>query len=117
MLTAENFHKGFLIDEELMAGISPKTPGDQQASSPFVAFVLRHTTGEYLGHQECSSLEEALALINQIPRAWAFESTSGCGGTKCAEGTCKGSSCKIFDPKLAAAAKGPGACTSSAASP
>lgn len=98
-LTPENYSQGFLVDEELMAGI---TQNPDQAGQ-FTAYVLRHTTGEYLGHQACATLDEALGLINQIPRPWTFEKTSGCDGGKCAEGKCKGAGCKIFDPKASAA--------------
>jgi hypothetical protein len=99
-LTAENYTQGFLVDDELMAGI---TESPDQAGR-FTAYVLRHTTGEYLGHQPGLSLDEALALINRIPRLWAFESTRGCDGTKCEPGKCKGEGCKVFDRRAAAAA-------------
>lgn len=98
-LTSQNFDQGFLVDEELMAGVteSPEQPGH------YSAYVLRHTTGEYLGHQAGLTLDQALAMINRIPRTWVFESTRGCDGSKCAEGKCKGEGCKVFDPKAAAA--------------
>jgi hypothetical protein len=81
-----------------MAGVteSSERPG------LFTAYVLRHTTGEYLGQQDGLALEHALELINQIPRPWAFESTRGCDGGKCAEGKCKGEGCKVFDENAAA---------------
>jgi hypothetical protein len=88
-LSAQNYSKGFLIDEELMAGVTA-------AESEYSAFVLRHTTGEYLGYRAFPSLEEALASINAIPRPWKFESTSGCSGERCGEGKCKGEGCKIY---------------------
>ena len=46
-LTPQNYNQGFLVDEELMAGV---TENPDQAGV-FSAYVLRHTTGEYLGHQ------------------------------------------------------------------
>jgi hypothetical protein len=100
-LTTDNFSQGFLVDEELMAGVttSPENP------SEFFGYVLRHTTGEYLGYQAYSSLDEALGVINQIPRPWVFEKTSGCDGGKCAEGKCKGEGCKVFDKSAAAIKK------------
>lgn len=103
-LTPENYNQGFLVDEELMAGVTENP--DQP--SVYLAYVLRHTTGEYLGQQACGSLEEALALINRIPRTWEFERTQGCDGGKCAAGKCKGEGCKAFD-KNAAAARDAGA--------
>lgn len=88
LLTAENYTRGFLIDEELMGGITqdPDSPGN------FVAFVLRHTTGEYLGYRPCSTLNEALTLINSVQRPWSYEKTSGCGGCGNA-GKCSGGKC------------------------
>lgn len=90
-LTPENYSQGFLMDEELMAGVTehPEQPGT------FVAFVLRHTTGEYLGYQPFSDLETALQKLNGIPREWAFEKTSGgCGGGACGQGGgCGGGRC------------------------
>lgn len=81
--TAENYNSGFLLDEELMAGITEEkdTPG------VFTAYVVRHTTGETLGVQQFTNLFEALRIINDIPRAWTFESTKKCGGN-CAAGGC-----------------------------
>jgi len=87
-LTLENYSKGFLMDEELMGGIteSPEAPGT------FVAFVLRHTTGEYLGYQSFTDLNEALATLNRVERPWMYEKTNGCGG--CGEGGgCAGGQC------------------------
>jgi len=89
LLTAENYSKGFLIDEELMGGV---TQHPDQADL-FVAFVLRHTTGEYLGYQPFAALDEALAAINQVQRPWQFEKVGGCGNGNCGEGQCKGGGC------------------------
>ena len=82
--TADNFKSGFLIDEELMAGISehPDSVGT------FTAYVVRHTTGETLGVQEFTNVFEALRTINEIERPWAFESASKCGGGNCKKGGC-----------------------------
>jgi hypothetical protein len=87
-LNAENYQKGFLVDDHLMAGITadPEQPGT------YIAFVLRHTTGEYLGYQPFTELEGALQAINQIQRTWTFEKLGGCGG--CGEGGgCSGGGC------------------------
>jgi len=92
-LSAENYSKGFLIDEELMGGVTqhPEQPG------LFVAFVLRHTTGEYLGYQPFQDLDEALKVINGVQRPWSFEKTSGCGGCGegggCGKGKCGAGAC------------------------
>ena len=81
--TAENYNSGFLLDEELMAGITE----EQNAPGVFTAYVVRHTTGETLGVQQFTNLFEALRVINDIPRPWTFESTKKCGGN-CAAGGC-----------------------------
>ena len=90
-LTSENYHAGFLVDEELMAGVGQ----EEGSEDSFFAYVLRHSTGEYLGYQTFSSLADALQSINQIPRDWVFEKLGGCGEGKCGEGNCKGGKCAI----------------------
>src|SRR5438309_1924288 len=91
LLTPENYARGFLIDEELIGGITihPDQPG------LFVAYVLRHTTGEYLGYQPFESLEQALAVLNQVQRPWRFEQAGGCGDGKCGKTSCDGGGCGI----------------------
>ncbi len=89
-LTSENYLKGFLIDEELMGGVTQNS----EKNGSFVAFVLRHTSGEYLGYETYEKLPEALAAINQVQRDWIYESTSACGGGACQEGACGTGSCK-----------------------
>jgi|GEM_PF-461634 len=87
--TAENYRSGFLLDEELMAGISENS----DAPGTFTAYVVRHTTGETLGVQRFNDVFEAIRTINDIPREWTFESTSKCDGN-CASGGCgKSGSC------------------------
>lgn len=90
MLTSENYSRGFLVDEELMAGIT-------QNSDSYMAFVLRHSTGEYLGTQTFTDLQDALQTLNQIPRTWVYEPISGGCGGKCGSGggcSKKGGGCK-----------------------
>ena len=84
LLNPDNFRKGFLIDEELMAGVSE----DSSTPGTYIAFVMQHTTGEYLGYQPYTDLGMALSSINQIPRSWAYEASGGCGGGECGGGTC-----------------------------
>ena len=89
-LTIENYKKGFLVDDEWMAGVTehPEEPGT------YVAFVLRHTTGEYLGYQPFQELEPALNSINKLLRQWTFEKMGGgCGNGSCGEGKCGGGGC------------------------
>lgn len=88
-LNEENYAKGFLIDEEWMAGVSrdPEKPGS------FLAYVLSHQTGEYVGCHPYQSLGAALRAVNEIPRRWKFESSSGCGGGQCGAGSCGTGAC------------------------
>ncbi|MBS1960316.1 MAG: hypothetical protein JST80_12640 [Bdellovibrionales bacterium] len=81
--TADNYKSGFLVDEELMAGIT-----DSENPGHFVGYVVRHTTGETLGAHEYSNLFEAIRAINDIPRSWEFESVKRCGGGNCGNGKC-----------------------------
>lgn len=82
--TADNFKKGFLIDEELMAGITE----DTETAGHFTAYVVRHTTGETLGVQQFTNVFEAIRAINEIPREWTYEAISKCGGGNCSKGGC-----------------------------
>jgi hypothetical protein len=86
---ADNYQAGFLVDDELMAGIteSRETPGT------YTAFVVRHTTGETVGVQQFTNLFEAIRTINDIPRPWAFESVKRCGSGSCSGGKCSGGAC------------------------
>ena len=95
-LTTENYSKGFLIDEELMCGIT------QHPEKPelFVAFVLQHTTGEYLGYQPFTDLNSALASLNQIQRPWTYETFGGCGGNCGGDSAPKGSAEKESAARL-----------------
>lgn len=87
--TAENFKKGFLIDEELMAGITESADG----SGLFTAYVVRHTTGETLGSQQFSDIFEAVRTINGIQRDWTYEAISKCGSGNCGSGKCGTGAC------------------------
>ncbi len=91
-LNSENFNSGLLVDDELIGGVTqdPKDP------EKYIAYVLRHVTGEYLGYQAGLDRDEALHLLNQVERAWKFESTSACQGCgKQDAGTCNGQKCAI----------------------
>ncbi len=52
----------------------------------FLGYVLRHTTGEYLGYEAYPTLDDALEALNRIPRDWKYEKSSGCGS--CSDGNC-----------------------------
>ncbi len=88
-ITAQNFERGMLIDDEWMAGVAKEAEG-------FSVFVVDHATGAVIAQQSFRELEEAISALNQIPRAWKYEATGGCAGDRCAEGKCKGTGCKIF---------------------
>ena len=92
----ENHEKGMLIDDEWMAGISKESEG-------FSVFVIDHRDGSLVAHQNFSTLDLAIAAVNQIPRVWKYEATGGCTGDRCGEGKCKGEGCKIYSgPKSCA---------------
>ena len=83
LLNETNFQKGFLLDDELLAGVAehPDKPG------LFLAWMVSQFTGEYVGLKECTSLPEALFVVNEVDRDWQFEST-GCGKPGCKGGNC-----------------------------
>ena len=104
LLTLENYSQGFLIDEELMGGVT----GHPELKEQFLAFVLRHTTGEYLGYNAYKNLGEALQAINGVQRAWSYEKTKNCGGSgKCGVA---GAACANGGCDKAAAAHAQGKC-------
>lgn len=81
-LTIDNYSAGFLIDEELMGGITvhPKIP------NTYIGYVLRHTTGEYLGYEFYEDLNVAIKAINRVKRPWVYEVAGGCGSGNCGKG-------------------------------
>jgi hypothetical protein len=83
-LTPENYAKGFLMDEELMGGLSD----DKESPGTWTAVVVNHQTGETLAYQKFSNLFEAIRAMNDIPRAWSFEAVSRCGSGNCGTGKC-----------------------------
>lgn len=90
---SDNYRSGFLVDEELMAGISEDEPG------VFTAYVVRHTTGEMLGAHQYSNAFEAIRAINDIPRNWSYESVKKCGGGNCGNRKCAGGGCGSKKPQ------------------
>ena len=80
-LTNLNFGQGFLIDEELMAGVT-----ELEDHSGFAAFIVRHTTGESVGYHEFPALDQALAALSAIPRGWKFENSKSCDGDCASDG-------------------------------
>ena len=89
ILDEENFRRGFLVDDELMAGI-------HEGEGKFSAFVLSQETGEYLSYRDFPNLELALNAIAQISRPWTYEGVGGCSNGGCGEGkSCSDGSCKL----------------------
>jgi len=88
MLTKENYKEGFLVDDELMAGVAPESKTDEKPekepktsdNSRFFAYVIRTDTGQHLGAQQYDSLDAALDALNSIPRSWKYESVHECKG-------------------------------------
>lgn len=88
-ITAQNFEKGMLIDDEWMAGVSKEAEG-------FSVFVVNHASGSVIAQEKFAELDTAIDALNRVPRSWKYEATGGCSGDRCAEGQCKGTGCKIF---------------------
>jgi hypothetical protein len=84
-LTPQNYSKGFLIDSEWMGGVAP----DIENPDGFVAYVIDIASAQSLGVHKFATLDQALTAINKIPRQWAYESTTGCGGGNCETGNCQ----------------------------
>lgn len=71
MLDSINYKKGFLIDDEVIGGIT------EMAEGIYSAYVSHYLTGETIAYQEFGSLEPALLFLNSMPRSWIYESV-GC---------------------------------------
>jgi hypothetical protein len=101
ILNKNNFDKGFLIDEEVIAGVTLMDGGI------YAAYMSHYLTGETLAYQEFSDAESAVAYLKTIERPWAFEAV-GCSKTTsklakldgsastggCSTGGCTGCACK-----------------------
>lgn len=96
-ITSDNYSSGFLYDDELMGGITRS----KEKPSVFIAFVMRHTTGEYLGYQNFNSLDQAIDAINSVERSWVYQPVSGCGACSEGEGKCKDRLCTRRNPDAA----------------
>ncbi len=108
-LNAANYARGFLIDEEWLAGIvdhglpssqdptAAATPLPPQHQSGFSAFVLAYLSGDYVSYEHFDQLEQALSFLASLKRPWSFEPISGgCGGGACDQGNCgKAGACKL----------------------
>ena len=84
MLNSANYKSGFLVDEEVIGGVTELESGG--TAPVFAAYVSHYLTGETLSYQEFSTLEPALAFLQSVPRAWKFEAV----GCKAAVKSCGG---------------------------
>lgn len=93
-LTLENFSKGFLIDDEVIGGVTQLA--DTNGAPVYAAYMSHYLTGETMDYQEFSDVEAALAFINGIGRDWKFEaigcSDHGNAANACGKG-CNSCSC------------------------
>lgn len=88
-LNEANYRKGFLVDDEVLAGISD--------DDGFTAYIVNQCSGEFILNQTFSDLESAINTLNSIDRPWKYEATAGgCGGGNCSNGNCgkSGGGCK-----------------------
>jgi len=85
LLNKENCFSGYLIDDELMAGVCK----NKELPEVFDAFVISHLTGETLAYHQFSSLDAALQSVASTPRNWAFYPFGKCKGGNCKDGPCK----------------------------
>ncbi|MCM0606739.1 MAG: hypothetical protein KA715_11685 [Xanthomonadaceae bacterium] len=86
-LTEINYEKGFLMDESWMGGISRNPTRPEE----YLAFIINHEDGSPIAQHECTSLTEALLVMNSVKRDWKFEGSSSCGG--CQTGKCNTGAC------------------------
>jgi len=88
-LSLENYQKGFLIDDQWMAGISE----DPDQAGCYWAFIVNHQSGEYVTAHSYSKIDDALIALNRVDRPWNFEATKSCGGGNCGNGSCGKENC------------------------
>lgn len=84
LLNAQNYKNGFLVDDEVIGGITEMDGG------LFAAYISHYLTGETYAYQEFAQIDGALQYLASVPRAWVFESV-GC--SKIAKKTDCGGGC------------------------
>lgn len=101
LLTAQNYKKGFLVDDEVIAGVTEMGAGSN--SIIFASYISHYLTGETYAYQEFEELNAALDFLATFKRNWVYEavgcstktgasscsktgSSSGCGS--CGTGAC-----------------------------
>ena len=91
--SVQNFNQGFLIDDECLAGLVLVN------STPlYHAFVVNFLENKTIEERFFSQPLDAISFLNEYPRAWRYESASGCDGEACGEGNCKKEGCGSFSP-------------------
>ena len=88
-LTIDNFKSGFLVDNEVIGGV---TELDGAATPVYAAYVSHYLTGETFAYQEFEKVEPALEFLANIDRAWEYEAV-GCSAKTGAQTKTSSSSC------------------------
>ncbi|MBI3557878.1 MAG: hypothetical protein HY074_16575 [Deltaproteobacteria bacterium] len=73
-LTADNFKNGFLVDDEVIAGV---TQMEGAATPVYAAYISHYLTGETFAYQEFDAVEPALRFLAGVDRPWVYEAV-GC---------------------------------------
>lgn len=113
LLTRENYSKGFLVDDEVIGGVTEMAPEPGQAKV-FSAYVSHYLTGETYLYQEFDNLDAALDHLATVERQWRYEAI-GCGSKKsgsgggCSTGGC-GTSATSSSTGCGAGSCGTGGC-------
>jgi hypothetical protein len=90
-LDKDNYSQGFLVDSEWIGGVT----ADTEVAGRYTAYVLNHATGETVAQSQFEDLEQAIAILNRVPRQWAFEALGGCANGNCQKGNCRSGKCAV----------------------
>lgn len=90
-IDSHNFRKGFLVDDEWMAGIHEVEEGKY-----YQAYIVNHLSGEPVAEHYFKDFNSALAALTAMDREWKFESISKCKDGSCRKigGNCAGDRCE-----------------------
>lgn len=96
-LTEQNYTKGFLLADHLMAGVGPSPKNPDQ----FVAYVVDHLSGSYLACEVFPVLQQAIDFVNRVPEDWLYVPYGGgCGSGDCGNGDCGGGKCSLKNKQV-----------------
>jgi hypothetical protein len=87
----DNYSQGFLVDSEWIGGVTI----DPDAEGQFMAYVLNHSTGEAVAQQLFDNLDQAIEMLNRVPRNWSYEALGGCANGNCQKGNCRSGKCAV----------------------